>query len=227
MNHMSEKNEKSKRGPKRKHTDQELMEIALQIKNKNKNQILTLSLLERETGIGRNTWSRNIKDFLDEINTPIARSLGLSDTDSVYFPNIETIFELYGNNQSRLKSELHKLVDLIQDIFKEREEYKQKAKGYQALKERIEQQEKINKELRGQLNYYRTEYEKIASSSLDPDLRKRDRINSKVINFQENKEKYTSLTNLQSLFPDIEMEEGDKSKMNMDSLAEMFPDLFK
>lgn len=51
-------------------TDDQLMDLADEIKAKYKGKELTPSLLERETGIGRMTWKRRIDDYLNELNNP-------------------------------------------------------------------------------------------------------------------------------------------------------------
>jgi uncharacterized protein YdiU (UPF0061 family) len=225
--HMNDKSQTKKRGPKRKRTDLELMEIALQIKNKVKHQIITPSQLERETGIGRNTWNRNIREYIEELNRPITRQLGLTDDDTVYFPNIEALFELYGNNQTRIISELHKFEVLLQDIYRERNEYKQNAEGYQKFKDKFENQEEAIKKLRSQLNHYKTEYDKIVTSSVDPEIRMREGLKENVISFKNYQGKYISLSNLESHFPKNEPMEKDESESNMQSLGQMFPELLE
>ena len=54
---------------------------------------ITPSLLDQETDIGRNTWSRRLKDFLQELNDPILRSIPLNDSDEIFLPNIEMILK--------------------------------------------------------------------------------------------------------------------------------------
>jgi hypothetical protein len=226
MNMKSDEN--SKRGPKHKQSDRDLMEIALEIKNKIKNQVLTPSLLERETGIGRNTWNRRIKKYLDDINQPISRQLGLSDDDTIYFPNVEALFELYGNNKPRLISELHKFELLLQDIYKERTKYKKQAEGYFKYKSEVDNLHHQMNKLQDQLNFYKSEYEKMSTSSIDPELRKRYGYTENVLSFQEHSEKYLALDQLKSFFPESSSKENiiDDSKNNIEMIESMFPDLF-
>lgn len=47
------------------YSNAQLKEMALPIKNKFKGQKLTYLLLEKETEIGRNTWSRRIPETID------------------------------------------------------------------------------------------------------------------------------------------------------------------
>lgn len=59
-------NDYIKPGRPETHTDAELRELAVNIKYKCKGKKITPTLLEKETGIGRNTWSRRIKSFIEE-----------------------------------------------------------------------------------------------------------------------------------------------------------------
>ncbi|MDG0875562.1 hypothetical protein L3476_05070 [Paenibacillus thiaminolyticus] len=89
------------------YTDEQLKEMALDIKKKYKGQKLTYLLLEKETGIGRNTWSRRIPETIEKLNNPVPRSIGISERDDVYFPNIEQIFDLYKNDKNKIISEFY------------------------------------------------------------------------------------------------------------------------
>ncbi|WP_242491230.1 hypothetical protein [Bacillus cereus] len=85
-------------------TDQELKELALEVKNRLGHVYLTYSLLEKETSIGRNTWKRRLEKTIAELNKPIYRTIGVNEDDEVYFPNIEQIFEIYKGNTPSLSS---------------------------------------------------------------------------------------------------------------------------
>jgi len=58
---------KKEPGRPESYTDSELKELAVKIKYKFKGKKITFSLLEQETDIGRNTWSRRLKDFFTGI----------------------------------------------------------------------------------------------------------------------------------------------------------------
>ncbi|RNC95363.1 hypothetical protein [Lysinibacillus halotolerans] len=82
-------NRKIKREPGRPQncTNEELKQLALEIKYKNHGIKLTPSLLEKETSIGRNTWSRRMKDYINELNNPILTTP--SSEEEIMFPSIE------------------------------------------------------------------------------------------------------------------------------------------
>lgn len=221
-------NETRKRGPKFRHSDQELKEMALQVKKKYKNQAITSSILQRETGIGRNTWNRRIKEFTEELNRPIPRELGLTDDDIIYFPNIESIFELYGNDKNRLISELHKFEILLQDIYQERTEFKKKAEENVKLKEEIKNKNQKISDLVQQLDHYRTQYERIMILSMGPQTRAKLGVSGNLLDFKEKQEMYETLHNFQSYFHiEDEAPKEDTASKNIAELKKSFPNLFK
>lgn len=217
-----------KRGPKEKLSDHEMKELALKIKNKIKHQQLTYSLLERETGIGRNTWMRRIKNFIDELNTPIARNLGLSEGDDVYFPNIEYLFELYDGNKQKIINELHQFEILFQDLWKEHKSLREQNKKLKEFENKIEEYKNEMSMMRQQLLHYKTMYEKLTVSSAIPHLREEYGLNNNVIKFNKNDQTSIGLTNLKEQFPSVNnIDQNDvKKENNMKELQSQFPDLF-
>ncbi|VUG06220.1 hypothetical protein PPOLYM_02613 [Paenibacillus polymyxa] len=55
--------------------------------------------------------NRNRQEYMDvaihDLNKRIPRTIGLTENDDVYFPNIEQIFEVYKNDKNRIFNELH------------------------------------------------------------------------------------------------------------------------
>lgn len=217
-----------KRGPKEKLSDQEMKELALKIKNKFKNQRLTYSLLERETHIGRNTWMRRIKEYIDDLNKPIISNIGLSQGGEVYFPNIENLFEIYGENKQKIINELHQFELLFQDLYKERNLLREKLKKLEEFSEKIEEYKSELSKLKQQAAHYKNMYEKIVVSSVEPHLREEYGLKNNLIEFNSKHHKSVGLKNLKDHFPsvnEIEHKEDNRSK-NMNELKNHFPDLF-
>lgn len=107
-------------------TDEQLMELALDVKYTHHGIKLTPSLLEKETKVGRNTWSRRMKAYIDELNTPVLYSSSNDATNDGLLPSIDLIFKKYGKDEIALRNELVKLEVLFYDIYKELQEYKEK-----------------------------------------------------------------------------------------------------
>ncbi|MGC6588088.1 hypothetical protein ACPV3A_24460 [Paenibacillus sp. Dod16] len=217
-----------KRGPKEKLSDQEMKELAMKIKTKFKHQQLTYSLLERETGIGRNTWMRRIKEYINDLNTPISRSIGLSEGDEVYFPNIEFLFEIYGQNKQKLINELHHFELMFQDLYKERHSLLEQLKKLEGATEKIEEYKRELSKLKQQVIHYKTMYEKVAVSSVEPHLREEYGLTNNVIEFSNRNQECLDLKNLKDHFPalnQIDYKQENRNN-NMSKLQNQFPDLF-
>ncbi|OXS59974.1 hypothetical protein B1A99_10630 [Cohnella sp. CIP 111063] len=185
-------------------TDEQLMDLADEIKAKYKGKELTPSLLERETGIGRMTWKRRIDDYLRELNKPLVRDMGTNTDDMILFPSIEAIFTRHGydvESHVKLVNALHELELLIQDLYKEKQQYKEQMKKYEQIKDSFEEQNKKIQDLKSQKSHYENLYNKLVVSSLEPHLRKEMGISSDIINFNENKKFYEKLDSLEKNFP--------------------------
>ena len=126
------------RGRPTEWTDRELKQLALDTKYKYHGKKLTPSLLERETKVGRNTWSRRMKDFIDELNNPILSSISTYDSNNAILPSIELIFKKYGNDKIALKNELLELEMLLYDFHKELKEIKLKEEKFDKALDEIE-----------------------------------------------------------------------------------------
>ncbi|WP_461673178.1 hypothetical protein [Priestia megaterium] len=219
-----------KRGPKQKLNDNQLKDLVLEVKKKYKNQQLTYLLLERETNIGRNTWKRRLEDFIKEINKPILRDFDFDDSDEIYFPNIENIFEACGNNKQRIINELHEFELLFQKLYEERNALKSEVKKLEGFKQKKEEYKNRIAELQQDANNYRTLYEQMMASSTYVHLRDKMGIEKNLLDFNEHIEKNISLTNLQQHFPnlndDIEDQADNIKERNMDRLKGEFNNLF-
>lgn len=219
-----------RRGPKVRVSDEQMKELALEIKKKSKQQQLTYSILEKETGIGRNTWKRRLEKFIQELNQPILRDFGYTDSDEIYFPNIESLFEAYGNNKQRIINELHHFELLFQELYEERNELKEKLNKLEIFKDKIEEYTKAISDLQQEVKHYKTLYEQIIVSSVEPHLRDEFGLKSNLLDFSNHSDKNASLNDLHKHFPKIEPDteednEADKEK-NMDELKNHFKNLF-
>src|SRR5699024_3926162 len=166
--HLSNNNKQHARGRPNEWTDEELMKLALDTKYKHHGKKLTPSLLERETKVGRNTWSRRMKQFIDELNNPIVPNISADDENDAILPNIELIFKKYGNDKIALKNELFELEVLLYDFYKQIKEFKLKEEKYDnaiakvdTLKNEVKKQEKRAK-------HYEELYNDIVVSSVYP-----------------------------------------------------------
>jgi hypothetical protein len=219
-----------KRGPKEKVSDAQMKELALQVKKKSKHQQLTYSMLEKETGIGRNTWKRRLEDFIQELNKPILRDFGYTDSDEIYFPNIESIFEAYGNNKQRIINELHHFELLFQELYEERNVLKEKLKKLESFKDKIEVYTKAIADLQQEVIHYKTLYEQIMVSSVEPHLRDELGLKDNLLDFNSHIEKNASLNNLQQHFLKVQDHNEDRDETirdkNMEELKNQFKNLF-
>lgn len=229
------KNNRKGRGRPSEWTDDELMQLALDTKYKHHGKKLTPSLLERETKVGRNTWSRRMMEFIDELNNPIVPNISADDENDAIFPSIELIFKKYSNDKIALKNELLELEVLLYDFYKQIKEFKLKEEKYDnaiaevdTLKNEVKKQEKRAK-------HYEELYNDIVVSSVYPHLQdakgsqiNQHNIKEKLINMEENKAKNSSLDDLTVHFPnvndDVQVKNSNKNKQksNMKKLLDEF-----
>lgn len=232
---MAKSNESEKRGRPTEWTDEKLMQLALDTKYKYHGKKLTPSFLEKETNVGRNTWTRRMKSYIDELNAPVLSSVPIGDANETLLPSIDLIFKKYGNDELTLKNELLDLEILFYDIYKELQEYKEKEERYekgrvevQSLKDEAAKQKK-------RAEHYEQLYNSIVVSSVHPHLQtvknsqiSQLNIKDKLIDMENFKSESTDLGDLSSYFPDIpgeNTEEKNKSKKqnkNMKKLLSEF-----
>jgi hypothetical protein len=232
------KTNSNRRGKPKEWTDDQLKEMALEVKYKNQSKKLTPSFLEKETGVGRNTWGRRMKGFISELNQPIFPTLNMNDNSEVTLPSIDLIFKKYGKDKQALKNELLNLEVLIYDLFNELKQYKIKEEQFQnAIKEAQSLKDEISKQKK-RVAHYKHLYNTIMVSSSVPHLQNDKNselyklgIKENLIDFSTHKEQSMDLNNLSSHFPDVsdetikEKEEYEKSKKrekNMKGLLNKF-----
>lgn len=218
----------TKRGPKEKFSDIQMKELAIKIKKKNKQKELTYSLLEKETKISRNTWKRRLESFIQELNRPIIRDAKNIESDEIYFPNIESIFEAYGDNKLKIINELHHFEILFQDLYGERNELLKDLKKLENSKEIIDNQNKRIIALKNEVAHYKMLYEQIIVSSVDINSRKKLGLKNNLIEFNKDIQKNLSLTNFNEHFPEVSMEDVQRTEVedNLSKLKNKFDKLF-
>lgn len=214
------------KGRPSKYSDEQLKEIAIQIKNKFKGQKLNYLFLEKETGIGRNTWSRRIPETIDELNKPIQRSIGLTENDDVYFPNIEQIFEVYKNDKNKIINELLFIEETFIDLYNEAKSLKEELKRRKDESEELRLKNDEISLLRGQVKHYEQLYNQQMVSSAFPHLQSKNQPKDNLIMLDNKNRKHMTLENLDTLF---ETKETNQPKKNskLTNMENRFSNIFK
>ncbi|MDO6633364.1 hypothetical protein Q4580_26495 [Bacillus thuringiensis] len=211
-------------------TDQELKELALEVKNRLGHVHLTYSLLEKETGIGRNTWKRRLEKTIAELNKPIYRTIGLSEDDEVYFPNIEQIFEIYKSNTPKIINALHGFETMFIKLYEELHTLKKDEQKVIHIKQIAAEKDLQIKKLKVQVEHYKNLYDQLTISSSFPHLQEKTGLKDNLLDFNASIDKNSSLTNFKTLFKaskdSIEPSEKSDLEEPINKLQEMFPDFF-
>lgn len=228
-------NESEKRGRPTEWTDEQLMQLALDTKYKYHGKKLTPSFLEKETKVGRNTWSRRMKSYIDELNAPVLTGVPIGNANETLLPSIDLIFKKYGNDELALKNELLDLEILLYDIYKELQEYKEKEERFEKGRVEIQSLKDEAAKQKKRAEHYEQLYNSIVVSSVHPHLQtvknsqiSQLNIKDKLIDMENYKSESTDLENLSSYFPDIaggnteEQNEGVKQTENMKKLLNEF-----
>lgn len=208
------------------YTDEQLKEMALDIKKKYKGRKLTYLLLEKETGIGRNTWSRRIPETIEELNNPVPRSIGISERDDVYFPNIEQIFDLYKNDKNKIISELYFIETAFYELYNTVKNLKEELNRRKDHSGELKMKNDEIRLLQAQVKHYEQLYNQQMVSSAFSHLQSQNQVKDNLLQFDKNNRKHASLENLETLF---ETEGSNPSEKNT-SLSKMetrFSNIFK
>ncbi|PEI85913.1 MULTISPECIES: hypothetical protein [Bacillus cereus group] len=215
-------------------TDQELKELALEVKNRLGHVHLTYSLLEKETSIGRNTWKRRLEKTIAELNKPIYRTIGVNEDDEVYFPNIEQIFEIYKGNTTKIINTLHEFETMFIKLYEELHILKKDEQKVIHIKQIAAEKDSQIKKLKIQVEHYKNLYDQLTISSSFPHLQEKTRLKDNLLDFNANIDKNSSLTNFKTLFntsknvskDPIELSENSDLEEPINKLQEMFPNFF-
>ncbi|MDY8164887.1 MULTISPECIES: hypothetical protein [Bacillus cereus group] len=160
---------KTKRGKPQQWSDEDLKQIALEVKYKQPNRKLTSLLLEKETGIGRNTWSRRMKEFISHLNSPV-HIPKLDESGIIMIPSVEELFLKYGANTIELKNEIAKLLNIISDLYTDTKKLVTLEEATQKMKSEIEQLKEQLSKVTVQKTHYETLYNQIVAESYFPHL---------------------------------------------------------
>lgn len=211
---MGKKSTGNTRGKPQEWTDEQLKELAFEVKYKKNGIKLTPSLLQKETDIGRNTWSRRMKDFIDELNQPAMRTHNLGDNDTVYLPSIDLIFQKHGKDKQALKNELLHIELTILKQYNELREYKEKDRLYQETSKTIQALKDEVVKYKKKAKTYEDLYKKIVASSSfphlynDSPLLKEHGVKTNLIRFNRDSKQDVDLSKLDSHFPDASIGVG-------------------
>ncbi|SFM48143.1 hypothetical protein SAMN03159341_1376 [Paenibacillus sp. 1_12] len=208
------------------YTDEQLKELVLDIKKKYKGQKLTYLFLEKETGIGRNTWSRRIPETIDVLNNPVPRSIGVSESDDVYFPNIEQIFDLYKNDKNKIINELYFIETAFYELYNTvnnlKEELNRRKDDSAELK--MKNDEIIL--LQEQVKHYEQLYNQQMVSSAFSHLQSQSQAKENLIQFNKNNRNHVSLENLESFF-ETNGSNTSESNTSLTKMENRFGNIFK
>ncbi|GIP55309.1 hypothetical protein [Paenibacillus vini] len=217
----------AKRGRTEEYSVEELKKIALKIKKDINGAKLSYLKLQKLTGIGRNTWSRKIPDFIETLNNPISLPHKINSNDDVYYPNFSALVETYDGDINLLYNELNEFelqyqkkdaeVALLKEELQSLRKYKE---DFSQLKIKIEKYKK-------QAEHYKALYEQITVASTFPHLRKELDLNHNLLNFKKNAESL-SLKNLENHFPQTTKSDtaSDRTNENLKIIKNMAPNLF-
>ncbi|MDM5220345.1 hypothetical protein QUF86_06205 [Peribacillus sp. NJ11] len=216
----------TKRGKPQKWSDEDLKQIALEIKYKQPNRKLTSLLLEKETGIGRNTWSRRMKEIIEQLNSPV-HIPKLDESGIITIPSVEELFLKYGTNTIELKNEIAKLLNIISDLYTD-------AKQLQTLKESTHKMQLEMNQLKKQLSKtteqkidFETLYNQIVAESYFPHLYgrseklKQANVKAEIIPLPVQKTKTLELDTPFNVFQN-ELNSKSKQEANISELNKMF-----
>lgn len=216
----------TKRGKPQKWSDEDLKQIALEVKYKQPNRKLTSLLLEKETGIGRNTWSRRMKEIIEQLNSPV-HIPKLDESGIITIPSVEELFLKYGTNTIELKNEIAKLLNIISDLYTD-------AKQLQTLKESTHKMQLEMDQLKKQLSKtteqkidFETLYNQIVAESYFPHLYgrseklKQANVKAEIIPLPVQKTKTLELDTPFNVFQN-ELNSKSKQEANISELNKMF-----
>lgn len=218
--------DETKRGKPQQWTDKQLQEIALEVKYRLPNGKLTALQLEKETGIGRNTWSRRMKDFINQLNTPIYLP-SLKEGGIITIPTVDELFENYGDNTIELKNEIAKLFNIINDLYVDAKQVESLKANVTKLQNELDDIKEKLKQSTEQKLHFETLYNQIVAESYFPHLYGRSEklkdanIKSQVIPLPKKSEDILNFTN-----PLLTYNENDAAKKENHSVIKKLNNKF-
>jgi hypothetical protein len=205
-----------KRGIVSRFEDKDLQNIALEVKKELRNGKVYPSLLEKITGIGRQTWKRRINEFLEELNTPIVegREFGIEENDEIDHINIELVVERYSRNPQQLINHLYHIEESRIRLYGKIKELKKENETLLIYRNDTEKLIDENQKLKGALAHFYQLSNNLAVSSYFPDLRRQLGIEDDIWDLDVNSEKSIDILNLNQLFPSSKEVAAAKSIIN-------------
>ncbi|KAF6569471.1 hypothetical protein JDW19_05835 [Paenibacillus polymyxa] len=164
---------KNRVGKPKQYSIDQLDCLLLKYVENNPSATITYIDLERATGVGRNTWSRNMKEKIENLNRPPS-ILEKGNESSLPLPNMDELVKNNIGNQQKLIQALNQVNSIIQKLYV-------KAKSVHIFEQEIEDLNnkiiKINEELiveknkllREQVEHFSQAYRNIAVTSSYPD----------------------------------------------------------
>lgn len=214
-----------KRGKPQQWSDQALRNVALNFRLENPDKKLSPFLLERETGVGRNVWSRRMKDYIEELNLPVSQEIIKLNSNELVFPSVQLILDYCAGDEIKLKNELFKLQSLFMQTYSKLIKAQEKERSYDALENQMQTlKQKLNNTLE-QKKHYENLYLEIVATSAYPSnfnrspLLKKHNITESLIDFENYKEKKGDFQNLHEHFP---KEDNPGKNKNVSKLNSMF-----
>ena len=186
-------------------------------------------LLEKETGIGRNTWSRRMKEFITHLNSPIYIPK-LDESGIITIPSVEELFLKYGANTTELKNEIAKLLNIISDLYTD-------AKKLATLEETVPKMQLEIKQLKEQLSkvtvqktHYEILYNQIIAESYFPHLYgqskklKQAKVKAEVITLPNQNSQVLELNSPNKVFQNesVNLNTVDVNDKKIEKLNELF-----
>ncbi|MFF2528823.1 hypothetical protein ACFVS2_07895 [Brevibacillus sp. NPDC058079] len=186
---------KNKVGRPKQHPLAHLENLLLKFIEEHPSRTITFIELERETGVGRNTWARNMKDRIEALNSPLPITEALQ-SNLLPLPNMAELVQNNYANKQKLIEELHQVSSILQKLFVQARSVSQLEQEIKRLKmelKKINEQSKQDKEtirsLQEQVDHFSQAYRDIALTSSYPDsnlknvfeFKKNDKNNEKKI----------------------------------------------
>lgn len=220
---------KSKRGKPQQWSDEDLKQIALEVKYKQPNRKVTSLLLEKETGIGRNTWSRRMKEFINHLNSPI-HIPKLDESGIITIPSVEELFLKYGANTIELKNEIAKLLNIISDLYTDTKKLATLEESIPKMKLEIQQLKEQLSKVTTQRTHYETLYNQIVTESYFPHLYgqseklKQANVKAEVITLPNQNSQVLELNSPNKVFQNesVNSNKVDVNNQKVEKLKELF-----
>ncbi|WNF38504.1 hypothetical protein RJD24_08830 [Bacillaceae bacterium IKA-2] len=129
--------------------------------------------LEKETGIGRQTWKRKMGGTIEELKsrTQVSTNSSRDDENYVTFPNIIETVETYWNNKKKMVIALRDYDKVIQDFYKDAKAKYETEKENRRLKLEIQKLQQELKLAKSNEEHYKKRYLETSVQSQSPTQR--------------------------------------------------------